>query len=83
MLVLPENLAGIEDNLEWIATELSPKIAISLLAQYRPANKVGWNDDFAEIARGITREEWNEAAAAVRRHLEGDRHHLQWGDPLP
>src|SRR5215216_918298 len=33
LLVLPNDLAGIEENLRWIKTELSPKVAISLMAQ--------------------------------------------------
>jgi len=79
MLVLPENLAGIEENIEWIATELSPKIAISLLAQYRPANRVLRTADFLDLNRGIELAEWRRAADALRRHMEGERHHLQWG----
>lgn len=78
MLVLPENLAGIEANIEWIATELSPSIAISLLAQYRPANRVLLGDDFPDLRRGIEPAEWRAAADALRRHMTGDRHHLQW-----
>lgn len=79
MLVLPDNLAGIEENLAWIATELSPRIAISLLAQYRPAHRVVTTTDFPDLHRGITNDEWRQAADAVRRYMEGDRHHLQWG----
>lgn len=79
MLVLPENLAGIEANLEWIATELSPMIAISLLAQYRPAHRVIRNEEFSELNRRITTDEWKRAVEAVRRHMKGDHHHLQWG----
>ena len=79
MLVLPENLAGIETSLEWIARELSPRTAISLLAQYRPAHRALRSNEVPELQRGITTEEWRRAADAVRRHMEGDRHHLQWG----
>jgi putative pyruvate formate lyase activating enzyme len=79
MLVLPDNLAGIEANLEWIATGLSPTIAISLLAQYRPANRVVLSDDFLDLRRGIEAAEWRRAAEALKRHMKGDRHHLQWG----
>jgi len=79
MLVLPEGLAGVEENLAWIATNLSPRIAVSLLAQYRPANRVVRTDDFLDLNRGITTDEWRHAADALRRHMEGDRHHLQWG----
>jgi len=79
MLVLPDNLAGIEANLEWIARELSPTLAISLLAQYRPAHRVLSTADFPELQRRINADEWRAAADAVRRHMTGDRHHLQWG----
>ena len=78
MLVLPENLGGIEANLEWIARELSPILAISLLAQYRPAHRVVHGGDFPELRRGITTGEWSTAADALRRHMTGDRHFLQW-----
>jgi putative pyruvate formate lyase activating enzyme len=79
MLVLPDNLAGIEENIEWVSRELSPRIAISLLAQYRPAHRVVRTDELPELGRGITTDEWRRAADALRRHMEGDRHHLQWG----
>jgi putative pyruvate formate lyase activating enzyme len=79
MLVLPNNLAGIEANIRWIATELSPRIAISLLAQYRPAHRVLRSNDLSELRRGISNHEWQRAADAVRRHMTGDRHYLQWG----
>ena len=38
-LVLPNGLSGTEECLEWIATELSPNITISLMAQYFPAHR--------------------------------------------
>jgi len=79
MLVLPGDLAGIEANVEWIATELSPSIAVSLLAQYRPANRVLVGDGFPGLRRGIEPAEWRAAADALHRHMTGDRHHLQWG----
>jgi putative pyruvate formate lyase activating enzyme len=79
MLVLPDNLAGIEDNLRWISTELSPRLAVSLLAQYHPAHRVVSTAKFPELERRITTDEWRRAADAVRRHMDGDRHHLQWG----
>jgi putative pyruvate formate lyase activating enzyme len=79
MLVLPGNLAGIEDSVEWIASNLSPSLAISLLAQYRPAHRIHQLTDHPELGRGITADEWRTAADAVRRHMTGDRHYLQWG----
>jgi putative pyruvate formate lyase activating enzyme len=77
MLVLPENLAGIEANLEWIASTLSPRVAISLLAQYRPAHRVRSSQGFATMQRGITRDEWRQAVTALDTHMEGDRHYVQ------
>jgi putative pyruvate formate lyase activating enzyme len=77
MLVLPNRLAGIEENLAWIARTLSPKVTISLLAQYRPAHRVLRSPDFADLSRGVNRHEWRRAVAALEQHMEGDRHHVQ------
>jgi len=77
MLVLPGNLAGIRRNLEWISQALSPRVAISLLAQYRPAHRVPRMPAFSDLNRPITREEWREAVEALDRYMEGDRHQVQ------
>jgi putative pyruvate formate lyase activating enzyme len=77
LLVLPEGLGGVEANLAWIARALSPTVAVSLLAQYRPSHRVPRSPDFAELDRGISREEWNRAMAALEKHMEGDRHQVQ------
>jgi putative pyruvate formate lyase activating enzyme len=77
MLVLPEGLAGIEENLAWIAGHLSPTVTISLLAQYRPAHRVPRVEQLAALARGINREEWQRAVTALEQNMEGDRHHVQ------
>lgn len=77
MLVLPEGLAGVEENLEWISRTLSPNVTISLLAQYRPAHRVPRNPGFSDIDRCVSRNEWRRAVAALEQHMEGDRHHVQ------
>jgi putative pyruvate formate lyase activating enzyme len=77
MLVLPEGLAGTEESLSWVARELSPRVAISLLAQYHPAHLVRSTRDFPDLGRRITSEEWQAAVAALERHMAGDRHHVQ------
>jgi putative pyruvate formate lyase activating enzyme len=77
MLVLPGSLAGVEENLAWLARDLSPRVAISLLAQYRPAHRVPRTPDLADLNRPISRDEWRRAAAALEQHMEGDRHHVQ------
>ena len=35
--------------------------------------------DVAELFQRPTLDEWRAAADALCRHMEGPRHHLQWG----
>jgi putative pyruvate formate lyase activating enzyme len=77
MLVLPEGLAGVDQSIAWIAQSLSPKVAISLLAQYQPAHRVPGTAALSDLDRPITRAEWRRAVAALETHMEGDRHHVQ------
>jgi len=81
MLVLPNGLAGTEASLDWLATTLSPTVAVSLLAQYRPAHRVPHDPSLADLDRPISREEWRQAVAALERHMRGGRHQVQaaWG----
>jgi putative pyruvate formate lyase activating enzyme len=65
MLVLPNNVAGIADSLAWIAETLSPRVAISLMAQYYPIHRAADNDKYAALNRSITAGEWEEALAAL------------------
>jgi putative pyruvate formate lyase activating enzyme len=57
LLVLPNDIAGIHESLRWIRDELSPKVAISLMAQYFPTNKVGL-ERYPLISRKIRWGEW-------------------------
>src|SRR5499433_177618 len=43
LLVLPNDVASIRESLEWIRDELSPRVAVSLMAQYYPTNVAGTN----------------------------------------
>jgi putative pyruvate formate lyase activating enzyme len=81
MLVLPGGSAGVEDTIRWVGRELSPEVAISLLAQYRPSHRVVTTGDFPDLRRRISSDEWRSAVAALERHMHGDRHHVQ-GGPL-
>jgi putative pyruvate formate lyase activating enzyme len=77
MLVLPEGLAGVEQNIEWIARTLSPTVAISLLAQYHPAHRVPRTPALSDLNRCVSHEEWQRAVEALERHMEGERHQVQ------
>ncbi|HKV38045.1 MAG TPA: radical SAM protein, partial [Blastocatellia bacterium] len=57
LLVLPNDIAGIHDSLKWIRDELSPRVAVSLMAQYFPTNKVG-AERYPLISRKIRWTEW-------------------------
>lgn len=57
LLVLPNDIAGIRESLEWIRNELSPSVAVSLMAQYFPTNKVGL-ERYPLISRKIRWNEW-------------------------
>jgi putative pyruvate formate lyase activating enzyme len=60
-MVLPERLAGTEEVLSWIASELSPRIHVSLMAQYFPAYKAV---DDRVLGRKITSDEYIQALEA-------------------
>ncbi len=51
MLVLPDGLAHVEASIEWVARQLSPEVAISLLAQYRPAHRVTTTGAYPDLRR--------------------------------
>ncbi|HKA35455.1 MAG TPA: radical SAM protein [Thermoanaerobaculia bacterium] len=65
MLVLPENVAGVSESLGWIAETLSPRVAISLMAQYYPIHRAASSDRYATLSRSITASEWGEALDAL------------------
>jgi putative pyruvate formate lyase activating enzyme len=57
-LVLPENLAGTADIVQFLATEISSNTYLNLMDQYRPAYKAHY---FPELNRRITRSEYEAA----------------------
>jgi putative pyruvate formate lyase activating enzyme len=61
LLVLPNGIADIEANLLWIRDELSPKTAISLMAQYYATNKAATDERYILLSRKISQGEWIEA----------------------
>jgi putative pyruvate formate lyase activating enzyme len=63
-LVLPNNLSQSLECLEFLAREISPRVYLSLMAQYFPAHKA---TGMPELSRGITFEEYQ---AVVERAEE-------------
>ena len=76
ILVLPGDLAGVEDSLRWIASTLSPELPVSLLAQYRPFLRRPVAG-FPELVRPLEPPEWRTAVEAMERWMHGDRQMAQ------
>ncbi|QQS31608.1 MAG: radical SAM protein [Acidobacteriota bacterium] len=65
LLVLPNGIADIEENLRWIRDELSPKTAISLMAQYYATNKAATDPRYILLSRRISEGEWFDAVSLL------------------
>ncbi|MBU2490193.1 MAG: radical SAM protein [Proteobacteria bacterium] len=62
-LVLPGGAAGTWENLCFLALEVSPRLGLSIMAQYAPLHRAGL---FPEIARPVTAREYEEAVTMAR-----------------
>ena len=61
-LVMPEGLAGTREITRFLADEISPDTYVNIMGQYSPAAQVVRKpDQYAEIGRRITHEEYLEA----------------------
>ncbi len=65
LLVLPNDVGGVRESLRWIHDELSPRVAVSLMAQYYPTNVAGTNQRYVLLSRRIRETEWMRAVAAL------------------
>ena len=65
LLVLPNDIAEIEKSLRWIRDELSPKTAISLMAQYYATNKAATDPRYILLSRRISEGEWFAAVSLL------------------
>jgi putative pyruvate formate lyase activating enzyme len=65
LLVLPNDLGGLRESLQWITRELSPQVAVSLMAQYYPTNVAGTNPRYTLLSRRISESEWLRAVALL------------------
>ncbi len=77
ILVLPNDLAGVEDSLRWIARELSPRVSISLMAQYYPSHLTSRTGRYPLLGRTISAGEWERALTALERWMSGETHYIQ------
>ena len=59
-LVMPNNIAGTDCFVQWVARELTPTTYVNIMAQYHPEYKAF---DYPEISRRITAQEWEQARA--------------------
>jgi putative pyruvate formate lyase activating enzyme len=62
-LVLPGNLAGTDEVVRFLATEISPNTYLNLMDQYRPAYKA---HNFPELNRRISRDEYKTVGKLAR-----------------
>ena len=65
LLVLPNDLGGLRESLQWITRELSPQVTVSLMAQYYPTNVAGTNPRYTLLSRRISESEWLRAVALL------------------
>lgn len=65
LLVLPNDIAGIRESLEWIRDTLSPRVAISLMAQYYPTHQADTNARHVLLSRRISESEWLRAVSVL------------------
>ena len=76
LLVLPNDLAGIRESIEWIRDTLSPRVAISLMAQYYATNEAATNARYTLLSRRINEREWLRAVS-VLENLEMEEGWMQ------
>src|SRR5215212_1601532 len=65
LLVLPNDIGSVGESIEWIRDELSPRVAISLMAQYYPTHQAETNKRYVLLSRRIRESEWMKATATL------------------
>ncbi len=63
-LILPSGIAGSEGSLRWLVSEVSPKVAVSIMSQYYPAHRAY---KYRELNRKILPDEYDEVVRLVER----------------
>ncbi|HZI19404.1 MAG TPA: radical SAM protein [Pyrinomonadaceae bacterium] len=67
LLVLPNDVAGVRESLEWIRDCLSPRVAVSLMAQYYPTNRAAIDERYALLSRRASESEWWRAVSLLEK----------------
>jgi putative pyruvate formate lyase activating enzyme len=65
LLVLPNDVAGVRESLEWIRGSLSRNVAVSLMAQYYATNRAATDSRYVLLSRRITESEWLRALSIL------------------
>src|SRR2546421_3512082 len=65
LLVLPNDLAGVRESLGWIRDALSPRVAVSMMAQYYATNRAGLSQRYILLSRRVTESEWLRTLSAL------------------
>jgi putative pyruvate formate lyase activating enzyme len=77
-LILPNDLAGTDKILHFLAEEISSNTYLNLMDQYRPAYKA---HQFPQLSRPITSEEYQKALQTAHRvglHRLDSRQRFVW-----
>jgi putative pyruvate formate lyase activating enzyme len=64
-LVLPNDLASSEETFRWIVTELDPRVALSVMAQYYPVHKAVTTE---LLDRGVRESEYEKVLSLLDRY---------------
>ncbi len=63
-LIIPNDIAGSKESLEWLVKEVSPKVAVGIMSQYYPAHRAY---RYKELNRRILPEEYQEVVRLVKK----------------
>lgn len=63
-LILPEDIAGSEDSLTWLANEISPEVTVGIMSQYHPSYRAY---EYSELNRRISPGEYDRVIRLVER----------------
>jgi putative pyruvate formate lyase activating enzyme len=85
LLVLPGGLSGTEQNIRWIAENLSPRVGVSLMSQYYPAHLAAepLRHVPPALRRRISPAEWRSVVEAHERWMVDEKGFIQDPEESP